>query len=130
MYSLSGVALHGVSVRVISILGVLAFSFELTVQCDGGSGVLGGAHGWVVSRAGLWGVPPSWVWVVGFSPQILEHPTPICNAGINLFLAIKCSYVLCLMKIIMNVIVPKASVTKFCFINSVVLFRRTCRIFP
>ena len=50
---------------------------------DLGSGVVGGAHGWVAGRAGLWGVPPTWVWVVGFSPQILEHPTSICNTGIN-----------------------------------------------
>ena len=30
-----------------------------------GSGVAGGARGWVAGRAGLWGVPPTWVWVVG-----------------------------------------------------------------
>ena len=89
-FVLRGVVLHGVSVRVYQYFGgVLAFSFELTVQCEGGSGVPGGACGWVVSRAGLWGVPLSWVWVVGFSPQILEHPTPICNTGINIFLSHK-----------------------------------------
>ena len=49
-----------------------------------GSGVVGGALGWVASRAGLWGVPLTWVWVVGFSPQILEHPTSICDTGVNL----------------------------------------------
>ena len=27
------------------------------------------------------GVPPTWVWVVGVSPQILEHPTSICDTG-------------------------------------------------
>ena len=48
-----------------------------------GSGVAGGARGWVASWAGLWGVPPTWVWVVGFSPQILEHPTSICDTGVN-----------------------------------------------
>jgi len=48
-----------------------------------GSGAAGGAHGWVVGRAGLWGVPPTWVWVVGVSPQILEHPTSICDTGVN-----------------------------------------------
>ena len=31
----------------------------------------GGARGWVAGRTGLWGVPPTWVWVVGVSPQIL-----------------------------------------------------------
>ena len=58
-------------------LSPIFFSIELTVQCDGclifGSGVAGGARGWVAGRAGLWGVPPTWVWFVGFSPQILEH---------------------------------------------------------
>ena len=42
-------------------LSSIVFSFELTVQCDGcliwvldlGSGVAGGAHGWVAGRAGL-----------------------------------------------------------------------------
>ena len=39
--------------------------------------------------AGLWvgqangGVPLTWVWVVGVSPQILEHPTSICDTGVN-----------------------------------------------
>ena len=42
---------------------------------DLGSGVAGGARGWVAGKAGLWGVPPTWVWVVGVSLQILEHPT-------------------------------------------------------
>ena len=50
---------------------------------DLGSGVAGGAHGRAVGRAGLWGVPPTWVWVVGTSPQILEHPTSICDTGVN-----------------------------------------------
>ena len=42
--------------------------------------------------AGLWvgqaygGVPPTWVWVVGVSPQILEHPTSICDTGVNICL--------------------------------------------
>ena len=50
---------------------------------DLGSGVVGGARGWVAGRAGLWGVPQTWVWVVGVSPQILEHPTSICDTGVN-----------------------------------------------
>jgi len=50
---------------------------------DLGSGVAGGARGWVAGRAGLWGVPPTWVWVVDVSPQILEHPTSICDTGVN-----------------------------------------------
>ena len=48
-----------------------------------GYGVAGGARGWVAGRAGLWGVPPTWVWVGGTSPQILEHPTSICDTGFN-----------------------------------------------
>ena len=47
------------------------------------SGVAGGARGWVAGRAGLWGVPPTWVWVVEVSPQILEHPTSICDTGVK-----------------------------------------------
>ena len=52
---------------------------------DLGSGVAGGAHGWVAGRAGqaYGGVPPTWVWVVGVSPQILEHPTSTCDTGVN-----------------------------------------------
>ena len=49
---------------------------------DLGSGVAGGARGWVAGRAGLWGVPPTWVWVVGVSPQTFEHPTSICDTGV------------------------------------------------
>ena len=41
-----------------------------------GSGVAGGASDWVAGRAGLW--------VVVVSPQILEHPTSICDTGVNL----------------------------------------------
>ena len=29
------------------------------------------------------GVPLTWVWVVGVSPQILEHPTSICDSGVK-----------------------------------------------
>ena len=50
---------------------------------DLGSGVVGGARGWVAGRAGLWGVPLTWVWVVVVSPQILEHPTSICDTGVK-----------------------------------------------
>ena len=50
---------------------------------DLGSGVAVGARGWVAGRAGLWGVPLVWVWVVGTSPQILEHPTSICDTGVK-----------------------------------------------
>ena len=50
---------------------------------DLGSGVAGGARGWVAGRADLWGAPTTWVWVVGFSPQILEHPTSICDTGVK-----------------------------------------------
>ena len=78
-------------------LSSIVFSIELTVQCDVcliwglgfgvwglGSGVAGGARGWVAGWAGLYSVPRTWVWVVGFSPQILEHPTSICNTGVNI----------------------------------------------
>ena len=34
------------------------------------------------------GVPPTWVWVVGVSPQILEHPTSICDTGVKAFLTV------------------------------------------
>ena len=54
------------------------------VQPGGPFGMAGGARGWVAGWAGLWGVPPTWVWVVGFSPQILEHPTSISATGVNL----------------------------------------------
>ena len=47
------------------------------------SGVAGRARGWVAGWAGLWGVPQTWVWFVGFSPQNLEHPTSICDTGVN-----------------------------------------------
>lgn len=50
---------------------------------DLGSEAAGGARGWVAGRAGLWGVPPTGVWVVGFTPQILEHPTSICSTGVK-----------------------------------------------
>ena len=52
---------------------------------DSGSGVAGGARGWIAGRAGLWGVtvPPSWVWVVGLRPQILEHPNSISGTAVN-----------------------------------------------
>ena len=50
---------------------------------DLGSGVAGGARGWIAGRAGIWGVPPTLVWVVRVSPQILEHPTSICGTGVN-----------------------------------------------
>ena len=49
-----------------------------------GSGVGGGARGWVAGRAGLWVVLPTWVWVVGLTPQILEHPTSICDTGVKM----------------------------------------------
>ena len=29
------------------------------------------------------GVPLTWVWVVGVSPQILEHPASICDTGVK-----------------------------------------------
>ena len=64
-----------------------SFSIERTVQCDG---CLIWGLGW---RAGLvaglrvgqayGGVPPTWVWVVGVSPQILEHPTSVRDTGVN-----------------------------------------------
>ena len=39
------------------------------------------------------GVPPTWVWVVGVSPQILEHPTSICDTGVNMYtLVMTCAH--------------------------------------
>ena len=65
-------------------LSSIVFSIELTAQCDGCLiWELGGARGWVAGRVGLWGVPPTWVWVAGFSLQILEHPTSIGDTGFN-----------------------------------------------
>ena len=55
---------------------------------DLGSGVAGGACCWVAGRAGLWGVLPTWVWVVGFSPQILEHLRSISDTGVNVLLTL------------------------------------------
>ena len=57
--------------------------FSVTGACFGGLGWWTGLMAWVVGWEGLWGVPPTWVWVVGFSPQILEHPTSICDTGVN-----------------------------------------------
>ena len=73
---------------------------------DLGSGMAGGARGWVASRAGLWGVPPTWVWVVGFSPQILEHPTSICDTGVNLYkMLVKMNHLIFLSNLILNLVV-------------------------
>ena len=52
---------------------------------DLGSGGADRARGWVAGRAGLWGVPLTRVWVVGVSPEILEHPTSICDTGIKAY---------------------------------------------
>ena len=57
--------------------------FSVTGACFGSLGWWAGLMAWVVGWEGLWGVPPTWVWVVGFSPQILEHPTSICDTGVN-----------------------------------------------
>ena len=62
--------------------------FSATVL-DLGSGMASGARGWVAGRAGLWGVSSTWVWVIGTSPQILEHPTSICDTGINFILKVE-----------------------------------------
>ena len=35
--------------------------------------------------ADLWGVLPTWVLVGGTSPQVPEHPTSICDAGVKQF---------------------------------------------
>ena len=46
-------------------------------------GVVGGASGWVVGRAGFWGVLATWVRGRGSSPQVLRHPTSMCDSGVN-----------------------------------------------
>ena len=65
---------------------VLVFSMN-SVQCDGCSDwgwiLAGGARGWVAGRAGLWGVLPTRVWVGSTSPHVPEHPTSICEVGVN-----------------------------------------------
>ena len=64
-----------------------SFSIELTVQCDGcliwGLGWRAGLVADLLVGQAYGGVPPTWVWVVGVSPQILEHPTSICDTGVN-----------------------------------------------
>ena len=65
---------------------VLVFPLNSCSVCgclDGGSILAGGARGWVASRADLWGVLPTRVWVGGTSPHVPEHPTCICDAGVN-----------------------------------------------
>ena len=86
-----------------------SFSIERTVQCDG---CLIWGLGW---RAGLvaglrvgqayGGVPPTWVWVVGVSPQILEHPTSICDTGVN-WTIVPCFVSFPVPEILFTVIVP------------------------
>ena len=39
----------------------------------------GGARGWVVGRAGLWGVLLTWVWVGGTSPWLLGTQPPFAT---------------------------------------------------
>ena len=48
-----------------------------------GLGVAGGASGWVVGRASFWGVLATWVRGRGSSPQVLRHPTSMCDSGVN-----------------------------------------------
>ena len=42
-------------------------------------GMAGGARDWVVGRAGLWGVLPTWVWVGGASPWLLGTRPPFAT---------------------------------------------------
>ena len=64
-----------------------SFSIERTVQCDGcliwGLGWQAGLVAGLRVGQAYGGVPPTWVWVVGVRPQILEHPTSICDTGVN-----------------------------------------------
>ena len=50
----------------------------------------GGACGWVVGRAGLWGVLPTCVWVGSActSPLVPGHPISIYDIGVNIILAL------------------------------------------
>ena len=47
------------------VITVIIISTELLALCDGcctGLGMVGGARGWVASRAGFWGALATWVW--------------------------------------------------------------------
>ena len=44
-----------------------------------GAGLRAGARGWVVGRAGLLGVLPTWVWVGGTSPWLLGTQPPFAT---------------------------------------------------
>ena len=46
----------------------------------------GWARGWVADRAGFWGALATWVWGQKLQPQVPGHPTPICDAGVNVSL--------------------------------------------
>ena len=74
-----------------------SFSIELTVQSDGC--LIWGLGWWAGLVAGLrvgqaYGVShrPGFGWVVGISPQILEHPTSICDTGVKFFFKIQKLY--------------------------------------
>ena len=46
-----------------------------------GAGLAGGAHGWVVGRAGFWDVLATWV--SSSSPWGPDHPTSMCDSGVK-----------------------------------------------
>ena len=57
---------HSLLLLLLILLFVIVFvSSELLAPCDGtayiGAGLAGGAHGWVVGRAGFWDVLATWV---------------------------------------------------------------------
>ena len=50
-----------------------------------GLGVAGQGRGWVVVRAGFWGVLAT---LVGGHPQVPRRPSSVCDSGVNLWLFI------------------------------------------
>ena len=70
-------------------LSSLVFSIKLTVHCDScliwGLGWRAGLVDGLRGRAGLWGVPPTWIWAVGFSPRSLGTQPPFATQALMLW---------------------------------------------
>ena len=68
---------------------IVIVSSELLALCDGtayiGAGLAGGAHGWVVGRAGFWDVLATWV--LGSAappPGFLGTQPPCATQALNM----------------------------------------------